>query len=402
MIQTSTGQLRSTSPVAAAVAVGVGLFAFSTCLSVTPPALVEIAREMKLSAGQIGRLSAFTFFPLVLTVALGGYLSLFMAKGRLVVAGCWGLLAGSVILANSHSFAMLCVGVCVLGLTAGLIESTANALLGQLFRGPARTAVMNYAHVAFALAAIGVPIAMAIILRARMDWRIGYWIAAVIGLLSALGILGTGTHRLGEPEAAHVVAGRAIDPFSLALIVAMFCYVATETAICFWLPIHFTKVLSAPVGLAAASNAAFWSGAVIGRIGAGLSGRYVKDVTLLRVSSILGVCSMLVFSRLRSAETALAMVGIVGLTFACIWPTIVSYAGHVYNARLTVTLPWIVGAGAAGAAIGPWIVGEVAAHPGAGLATAFMVNPLLFVVVTLIVLIAPTLEKRARRPVGDI
>lgn len=364
----------------------------------TPPALVAITREMGLSAGQVGRLSAFTFFPLLVTVAAGGYLSRFMAKGLLVMAGCWGLLAGSLVMARSFSFASVCAGVCLLGLAAGFLESTANALLGQLFQGPRRTAVINYAHVAFALGAIGVPVMMAAILRARMDWRTGFWIAALIGLVSALSIPLSGTHRLGEPEPAHQTSGRAIDPFSLALIVAMFCYVAAEVAVCFWLPIHFQQVLGASASLAAASNAVFWTGAIVGRLAAGMLGSRVRDITMLRVSATLGVCVMLVFSAMRSPGLALAAVGIVGLTFACIWPTIVSYAGHIYGPKLAITLPWIVGAGAAGAAVGPWVAGEAAALPGVGQAAAFLINPLFFAVLTGVMLAAPKLEKRALAP----
>jgi hypothetical protein len=54
----------------------------------------------------------------------------------------------------------------------------------------------------------------------------------------------------------------------------------------------------------------------------------------------------------------------------------VSYAGDVYGPRQTLAYPWIIGAGAVGAAAGPGLIGLAAAA--AGQKQAFLLAPAMY------------------------
>ncbi|MGQ9807337.1 MAG: hypothetical protein ACUVS8_02325, partial [Armatimonadota bacterium] len=80
-------------------------------------------------------------------------------------------------------------------------------------------------------------------------------------------------------------------------------------------------------------------------------------------------------------------------TFAAVWPTIVSYAGEVYGPRQALAYPWIIGAGAVGAAAGPGVLGLAAAA--AGQKQAFLLLPGMFAAMAGALAAAFTLQRSA-------
>lgn len=370
------------------------VLAFSIALSLLPPALVKIKPEMGLTTAQAGQLSAILFAPFLAMVFASGYLARFAPKGAIATAGCLGLVAGCVSAGLSRDYAGLAFSAALLGLGAGLIEASAPALVGSLYEGRKRTAAMNYSQVAFAAGAIGVPLGVAGLIAAGGDWRLAFWAGAGVSLASSLWMIVTGAVRSGRSPEPAETGGRLVDGFTLLLIAAMFCYVAAEVAVCYWLPTYFQQVLRAADSVAASTNGVFWTGVIIGRLAAGYFSRVAGDIGLLRISAIGGTAAMAVFWKLGSPASGMLATAVVGLAFACIWPTILSYTGHVYGARLGQVLPLIVAAGAVGAAAGPVVAGAAAAQ--FGQRPGFLVNPAFFAIISLIVIAAPGLEKHAR------
>lgn len=393
------GPAASPSAERAAWAVSAALLAFAVCMSVLPPALVRIQPEMGLNTARVSQLSAFLFGPFLATIAAASYLVRRYLKGALTTAGCLFMLAGSVVCTFAGSYAPLCAGAALLGIGGGLIELSSSALIGELFDGHQRRAAMNYSHVAFAAGSIGTPLAIAAILRAGLDWRLGFWGAAVLSAASGIWMAWSGTHRLGSPPIARERIGAALDAFCLLLSGAMFFYAAAEVGVCYWLPTYFITVLESPEAFAAAANGIFWTGMIAGRLVAGSLGRRFSDAQVLLVTSPAAAASAAVFLLLRSPEAGMVAAGLTGLTFAAIWPTIVSYAGHVYASRLTFVFPIIIGAGAVGATTGPVALGALSASLGHH--TAFVLVPVCCALIAGLVIAAPQMERRARAAKED-
>lgn len=377
----------------AAWSVSMALLVFSVGMSVVPPALVKIKPDLGLSTGQAGQLSACIFVPFLATVAASGRLCRIFPRGWLVMAGCWGMGAGCVLAAAAGSFTVLAAAAVLLGIGGALVEMTSSALLGELFDGRNRTRVLNLAHVAFAAGAIGTPLGVAALIRAGAEWRIAFVTAAALCAAAAIQSIRSRTHRLGSPWTVRAQPAFVPDGFCLAMSVAMGLYVAAEVGICYWLPTYFLTVLKSTEPLAAASNGVFWTGVILGRMSAGLAGRWLGDTGILKVSSAGGVVALVVFLALGSPQAALAAAGVTGLTFAALWPTIVSYAGEVYGPRQALAYPWIIGAGAVGAAAGPGVLGLAAAA--AGQKQAFLLLPGMFAAMAAALAAAFTLQRSA-------
>ncbi len=375
----------------AAWSVSLALLVFSVGMSVVPPSLVKIKPELGISTAQAGQLSACIFVPFLAVVAASGRLCRIFPRGWLVMAGCWGLAAGCALGAASVSFPALAAAAVLLGVGGALVEMTSSALLGELFQGKARTAVLNLAHVAFAAGAIGTPLGVAALIRSGTGWRYGFVAAAVLCAAAAVQALRSGMHRMGAPSLLRSQPAFVPDGFCLAMSAAMCLYVAAEVGICYWLPTYFLTVLNASGPLAAASNGVFWTGVILGRMSAGLAGRVLGDRGILKLSSVAGVAALGAFLALDSPTAALGAAGAAGLTFAAVWPTIVSYAGEVYGSRQALAYPWIIGAGALGAAAGPGLLGLTAAA--AGQKQSFLLLPALFAAMGAALAAAFTLER---------
>ncbi len=375
-------------------AVSFVILAFSVALALLPPALVKIKPEMGLTTGQAGQLSGVLFAPFLVMVFAGSYASRFVPKGTIAAVGCAFLVAGCAAAGMCRDYSGLMAAAALLGMGSGLIEPTAPALIGGLWEGRKRTAAMNYSQVSFAAGSIGIPVGMAALIAAGGNWRAAFWAGAAVCSLSGLWMVASGTVHAGYEPPGKSERRAVLDGFALLLIAAMFAYVAAEVSVCYWLPSYFQQVLNAPDAMAAATNGVFWTGAIVGRLAAGYFSKTAGDVWLLRFSAVAGTLIMLLFWTLDTPATGMAATALIGLAFACIWPTILSYAGHVYGARLGQVFPWIIAAGAFGAAAGPVIGGGAAARFGQH--AGFLVNPIFFALISLIVIAAPGREKWAR------
>lgn len=389
----SGGSLRAPSGVSIAWAVSFSLLAFSMSLAALPPALLRIEPDFGLSKPQLALLSAAMFLPFVVTVLSAGFLSRVIAKGAAVTFGAVLLTLGTSGIALSGSFGVLVAGISVMGAGAGLLQGTGMSLLGELFQGAGRTRVMNYSQVAFALGAIGVPFTMALVLHLGGDWRLVFWMAAAVAIFSAYRLLATRTPEVGKDDSEMHEPWRWPDGFTWLLAAGMFCYVAAEVSFGYWLPIYYQEVLKAAEQTAASSPGFFWTGMILGRIAAGSAGAYVGDITLLRVAAGFGTVFLVIFLFVQTPMAALVVTFLLGLSLACIWPTILSYAGHVHGKGLTRVFPVIIGTGAIGATLGPTLVGGL--NTVVGLKAAYMLVPAVFVLVFLIFLAAPRLERLA-------
>lgn len=389
----SGGSLQAPSGVSIAWAVSFSLLAFSMSLAALPPALLRIEPEFGLGKSQLAALSVAMFLPFVVTVLSAGFLSKMIAKGAAVTFGAFLLTLGTSGIALSGSYGTLVVGISLMGAGAGLLQGTGMSLLGELFHGAGRTRVMNYSQVAFALGAIGVPFAMAVVLHLGGDWRLVFWMAAVVAQFSAYRLVATRTPVVGKDEDETHEPWRWPDGFTWLLAAGMFCYVAAEVSFGYWLPIYYKEILGAVEQTAASSPGFFWTGMILGRLAAGSAGSFVRDITLLRIASGFGTVFLVFFMFVQTPVTALVVTFLLGLSIACIWPTILSYAGSVHVRGLTRVFPVIIGTGAIGATGGPTLVGGLNAF--VGLKDAYMVIPAIFILVFLIFLAAPRLEGMA-------
>ena len=205
-------------------------------------ALPAIRATFDLNLLQAGTFPALLQLGFSLAVFGGGPLSDTLEKRRMLASGA--LLIG-VSLFLFGCFGWLWVSlVCItlVGVAGGLIESSSNPLLVQLFRAR-ETSVMNIHHFFFAVGSLAGPLIVGAALAGGVLWQDAYRAYGLAALLisSILFLPGIPPIRLDRPFDRQGMANLLRDPTFLTLFAITFLGVGTQNSIAYWL-VTFLKM----------------------------------------------------------------------------------------------------------------------------------------------------------------
>ena len=113
-------------------------------------------------------------------------------------------------------------------------------------------------------------------------------------------------------------------------------------------------------------------------------------------SAVLGVVASLAVWAVSGLTAFLAVVFFAGLTIACFWPSIQSYAAAELGGDSTMLFILLSVGGIPGFGLSSWIMGVIAER--AGLRTSLLVIPVLLAALSVVVM----LSRRVPRPVEEI
>jgi fucose permease len=340
------------------------LLSYSIVLLITPAALNEVKRTYAESLTQLGMLQPTMmagFFTAVIWA--GGYSD---RRGKLptLVMGCSAMAAGTLAFGCAPTFALSLAATLLMGIGGGLCESTSMALLGDLYADSMRTSMMNLSQALFGLGAVVSPLAIGALLRAGLNWRLGYFGAAAVCAASAiisLVAMEMRRERIGEPKAREDGWRKLIrDRLVLWLSLGILLYVGAEIGLSNWLSVYFKTELGAPGPQAAASLSFLWVGIGAGRIVAARFAKYVSDFGLVcwTLGLSAGLAAGLVLC--RTPIPALATAFALGFCFGPIFPTIVSRAGAAHTDQSGTVTSMVVACASVGAAVFPPVIGRAA------------------------------------------
>ena len=269
-----------------------------------------------------------------------------------ISAGLAGLAGLS--LAGGGSFAAALAATAGIGLGAGLYETLLNAAVPE--RAPERAAArLALLHAAATFgAALGAPAFGAFAEAA--GFAAAY--AALGAGFVALALLG-GLVDFGAPPRRAAVARAPTDHGLGALApwaIASFAYVGLETALSvFAVPYAEALGLGAPRGMRALST--FWLGLWVGRIAFALL-RPAPSPRQLRLAGTAGALVLASGAGARLPVPELVFFA-TGLALGLVFPLLVLFAGNAWPARRASAVGLVVGAGALGGFVVPWLAGEV-------------------------------------------
>lgn len=352
----------------ACVSAFAGLVSFAAALTITPASLNEIAREFGVGPSRLGGLFLAVTGGFLVTIVAAGRFSDRRGKLPFIALGCASLAVGLCGFALSRSYAAALAFTFVTGMGGGFSECTAMALVGDLYSGRRRTAMLNWAQAVFGLGAVLAPVLIAALLRMGADWRTGYFYAAALAGLSGTLALWAIAMRQERPvgDGSSGSGWREVISDRLVLLcsVGILLYVGAECGTAHWLAKYFRLNLGSSAPLAASSPAFFWAGVTAGRAAAAWVSRYLTEVSLSRWSIALAGVSQVVL--LLSGSPALGLPATVAMGFFLgpVFPTIVGYAGAAHPSRSGTAAAVVIFSGAVGAAIFPPLVGGLAEFTG--------------------------------------
>lgn len=261
----------------------------------------------------------------------------------------------------------LCCGT-LLGFGVGMIDAGLNAYVASL---PKNATVLNYLHAFYGIGALLGPLIASTLLTLQAGWQATYLSWLGLALLIFLGFWFAFKQPVQEDKTAPTSASSNLLAQTLRrrgvwlAAFFLFFYVGVEVGLGNWGYSFLTIVRSGPALFSAWVISGYWCGLTLGRlILANLAPRLgVRRLTTLCLSGVvLGVLIAWFVPTFWGAALGLCLVG---FTEGPLFPTIIALMPQVVSARLLASaIGFIASFASVGAALLPWLAGNLVQHLG--------------------------------------
>jgi MFS transporter, FHS family, glucose/mannose:H+ symporter len=322
-------------------------------------AFPAIRSSLDLTLLQAGTLTALLQFGFTTAVFIGGPISDIIKKSSILMLGCL-LMGASLILFGFSDWLWLgLVGITFIGIGGGMIESSSNPLLIQLFPGR-ESMVMNLHHFFFAMGSLGGPLIMGVALSKSIPWQ---WVYMGFGFFVLAIFLFIFFQRTSAPPKRGGFDMRPIgrlmtDKTFLSLFFVTFFNSGTQNGICFWMVTFLKETKGLPIALASASLSLFFVCVAVGRLfSSNLITRFHETHYLLVLFSFLFVSLLL--SILVPGKWAIPFFALCGLAHSGIYPSLLAMTGKIYQEAPGAAMGILTTGGGLGSIFLPWLMSFV-------------------------------------------
>lgn len=326
-------------------------------------ALPAIRSSLDLTLLEAGTLTALLQLGFSIAVFVGGPFSDVLRKSSLLVLGCVFMGVNLILFGFSNWFWINLIAAGLIGIGGGLIESSSNPLLIELFPRKEST-VMNLHHFFFAAGSLAGPVIMGTVLAKSMPWQwayfgFGLFVLAISFFVLFQDVASTrGDRRFEKKVIARLMSERTF----LVLFLITFLNNGVQNGIGYWMVTFLRESKGLPIALASASASAslffFFACLAVGR----LFSSYL--VTKFQERSYLsGLLSMLFVALLLSifspGQWAIPFFAVCGLAHSGIFPSLLGLSGKLYPENPGTALGLIATAAGLGAMVVPWVMSLV-------------------------------------------
>ena len=302
---------------------------------------VELKNKLGIGDAGIGKLVVIFALTCMFTQLLVGFLVDKFGHKPLAIAGFLLTAVGIFLLGFAGTFGAVVVAVVLLGIGSILCSMVGNTLLPVvLFDGKDPVRAGNFGHGFASLGFIFTAMVIAALIGAGAAYSVAVSVVGVLVLIFAVFAM-TATY----PQVSTGFSmGQALQllskPLVLLAALAMVCYIGME-----WSYIFFTKALMADLFNADSSeNAVRNAGFVLALFGLAMGvGRFatssIKNVSqngakIIAVAALISIIPILLLAKTGNTILAVIAVGISGLSFAPIFPTIVGFTFAKFDPSL--------------------------------------------------------------------
>ena len=321
------------------------------------PALVPARAEFHLGLITAGTLVLIFGIARTAGSALAGAASDRLARRSLVL--CYGvLLVGALAgVASSRSWAAVLAWAAGIGVAFGCLATEANAVaaLGGL---ATRARDLNLVNAAYGLGASLGPLALGLLLAARLGWRsaFGVWALLAVVPLWGLALAVQGRAERPRPLRAPGLGALALarQPAVLTLAGMAFLYNGIGWTISTWAPTWLVTRFSAHLLTGAAGSTAFYACLTVGRLGDAALAARLPPGRVMWVQALGAGAALLGLALAPSAAWALVAFGAAGLALGGIYPNLVAQAAALHPERPGAMSGVIATGGSVGVSLVPF------------------------------------------------
>lgn len=350
------------------------MFVFASSATVLPISLVKMSEELSFNltqGGSLGFISAMVQFVVLL---ISSYLAGKLGKLRIIKFALIILSLGLFLFTKSTTYLVSTFLVLFIGFGQGFLEALLTPLVEDLHPGDSGKK-MNLLH---AFWPIGVSFSVLVfgeLLSRGISWRVIFIIIAV-AVLSVL-LLYPPSKKVTLPTSrtdfSHM--GEILSkPRFWFLGFSLFFAGGAESAFAFWSASYIQIEYNMEPRAGALGAALFAIGMVIGRLLTSKLTNKFKLKNILLISCILSFGLSLIFFMIVNIGSLFVLMFFIGLTIACLWPSIQSYAGSVMGVDTTVLMIFLSCFGIPGYSSATLFMGMIGDKY--GLHRSFIISPI--------------------------
>ncbi len=374
------------------------IFIYSSSAVALPICLVRISQELGFSLTQGGSLGFLASIEQFFVLIASSVLAARFGKIRVLRAGLVALAAGLGLFTLSASFVEAIILMLVIGFGNALLEALLTPIVEDLYPND-NGRKMNLLHAFWPVGTCVTVLVLGQLLSLGVGWRSLFLSLAVLTLFISL--LYPSSKKVPLPPSradfSHMKEILSLRRFWL-LGGALAFSGGAEGAFAFWSASYIQLRFSALPSAGAIGTACFAVGMAIGRFSSSrIAGRVgLKRLIVASLSLALAVSgAFFVISNLLSLFVFLF---VMGLSLACLWPSIQSYAGTELDCDPTVLMIFLSCFGLPGFSSATLIMGIIG--DARGLRASFVIAPLYIA----LALIFMSIEKKGAldldNPVG--
>jgi len=322
-------------------------------------ALPAIRSSLELNILQAGTLTALLQLGFSIAVLVGGPISDLFKKQFILMLGCLLMGMNLILFGYSEWFWVNLFGITLIGIGGGLIESSSNPLLIQLFPGR-ESMVMNLHHFFFALGSLTGPLIMGAVLVRAIPWQWAYMGFGLFALSISLFLLlqkSPPSLKKSSFETKQIKGLLQENTFLLLFFVA-FLNSGVQNGIAFWMVTFLKDIKGLPISLASYSLFTFFACLALWRLFSSyLITRFHETTYLLSLFSLLLIG--LFFAVSSPGKWSIPFFALCGLGHSGVFPSLLGMTGKIYS-DIPGTAMGILATGAGlGSVVVPWLMSLV-------------------------------------------
>ena len=374
------------------IAASLSLMVYAASAVATPICLLVLSRELGLNLTQGGGIEATRAVLLVGVLLASGTAASRWGKTAVLHVGGFTLAAGLVCFGLAPSYAAVLLAMVAVGLGGGILEALLNPLVQDLHPHDSGK-YLNLTNAFWPIGLLTTVLVAGEVLTFGGGWRSIFFGIAAISFIVALFFLRSSfrAHRQGHiPPSAdgnplHHARDLLRERHFWLFAVAMVCGGGVEGAYTFWSASYIQIYHEALPRAGAIGVAIFAAGMIVTRFGFGSLIRQDQLHAQILVSAAASLCVCLGFFWVSSLTGLYILLFFAGLSCACFWPSIQSYAVDRLQGESTMIFILLSAMGIPGFAGVTWLMGLIGDL--AGLRIAFAVVPVLMVILAISILI---------------
>lgn len=335
-------------------------------------ALPAIRSSFELTILQAGTLTALLQLGFSISVFIGGPISDVFKKNSILMLGCLLMGINLILFGFSEWFWLNLIGIVFIGIGGGLIESSSNPLVIQLFPGK-EAMVIQLHHFCFALGSLAGPLIMGAVLAKAIPWQWAYMGFGLFALSIFLFMLFQKASTPQKKGGFDIKLTRRLmtEKTFLSLFFIAFFISGIQNGISFWMVTFLKETREIPIALASTSLFLFFACVAMGRLFSSyLLTRFHETAFLLSLFSLLSIS--LLIAIYAPGKWTIPFFALCGLALSGIFPSLLGMTGRIYS-KIPGTAMGILATGSGlGSAVIPWLISLISQFT--DLKVGFLIN----------------------------